>query len=327
MSFEIMFLFFSISNSQISPNYKGLPPHKVHKYKTNIDWNNGKFRCFDGKKLIETDKINDDFADCKDKSDEPSTLANSEGLFYCQNTGYFPKYIQKWSVDDGICDCCDGSDEPNPRKVNCSNNCNEMNQKYLNIRETLLKRMKKGLNNVNPAVDKSSKNTYYWLSNKINKNKEQNKMFEENNSTENSETSSFLNHQKQLLDEKFKSEKTETGKSISTKFSLSNGHYKLENHASIRHEGHDIGRFARMEGNRAIYNNGEHCWIIHRGKNTYIDEYCWDTNVLQYVVEFSMCEYKGVLLTDTACNKETIDKVENMSPEEIISLAKIYGIE
>jgi protein kinase C substrate 80K-H len=48
----------------------------------------GKFQCFDGNKIIPFDRVNDDYCDCPDGSDEPGTNACShlENIkFYCKN--------------------------------------------------------------------------------------------------------------------------------------------------------------------------------------------------------------------------------------------------
>ncbi|XP_067142580.1 uncharacterized protein [Centruroides vittatus] len=70
------------------------------------------FKCLDGKNEIVFSQVNDDYCDCKDASDEPSTAACSNGRFYCsyQNRKK-PVFIKSSQVNDGICDCCDGSDE------------------------------------------------------------------------------------------------------------------------------------------------------------------------------------------------------------------------
>ena len=59
-------------------------------------------------------KVNDDYCDCPDGSDEPGTSACSMvpgARFYCMNIGDDGKYIHSSYVGDGVCDCCDGSDE------------------------------------------------------------------------------------------------------------------------------------------------------------------------------------------------------------------------
>lgn len=57
---------------------------------------------------LSIDKLNDDYCDCPDGSDEPMTDACPNGSFVCVQTKV---KIPSSRVNDGICDCCDGSDE------------------------------------------------------------------------------------------------------------------------------------------------------------------------------------------------------------------------
>ncbi|KAI4457655.1 n-linked oligosaccharide processing [Holotrichia oblita] len=72
------------------------------------------FKCIHSMEVISFDKINDDYCDCLDGTDEPGTNACSNGEFYCKQeslTRKSPIKIPSNRVNDGICDCCDGSDE------------------------------------------------------------------------------------------------------------------------------------------------------------------------------------------------------------------------
>lgn len=70
-----------------------------------------RFSCLDGSRTLEAARVNDDYCDCADGSDEPGTSACAQGRFYCANKGYRGKHVTSALVNDGVCDCCDGSDE------------------------------------------------------------------------------------------------------------------------------------------------------------------------------------------------------------------------
>lgn len=79
-------------------------------------------KCKDGSKSFTRDRINDNFCDCPDGSDEPGTSACPSGKFYCKNVGSTPRFLYSSHVNDHICDCCDGSDEYDGT-INCPNTC------------------------------------------------------------------------------------------------------------------------------------------------------------------------------------------------------------
>ncbi|KAL3619753.1 hypothetical protein CASFOL_034665 [Castilleja foliolosa] len=82
-------------------------------------------KCKDGSKSFTRNRLNDDFCDCADGTDEPvkvGTSACPSGKFYCRNMGSTPTYLFSSRVNDHICDCCDGSDEYDGTVV-CPNTC------------------------------------------------------------------------------------------------------------------------------------------------------------------------------------------------------------
>lgn len=93
------------------PGILGTHEYQGDLYKPN---EKGQFVCFVSMEEIEFNRVNDDYCDCQDGSDEPGTNACSNGQFFCtlqaDNKG-FHKIIPSSKVNDGICDCCDGSDE------------------------------------------------------------------------------------------------------------------------------------------------------------------------------------------------------------------------
>ncbi|TDH70308.1 hypothetical protein CCR75_001657 [Bremia lactucae] len=71
------------------------------------------FVCDHGHQRLDFSRLNDNYCDCADGSDEPGTSACSHtpAVFHCVNAGFFSVDIPTSQVNDGICDCCDGSDE------------------------------------------------------------------------------------------------------------------------------------------------------------------------------------------------------------------------
>lgn len=100
------------------------------------------FTCRDGSHTLLISKLNDNYCDCPDGSDEPGTSACSNGQFFCKNAGFKGSYIFSSRVDDGICDCCDGSDEaPNQ----CKDTCEAIAKEYNSQKEAEAKRIQQGL--------------------------------------------------------------------------------------------------------------------------------------------------------------------------------------
>ncbi len=83
----------------------------------------GTWKCLSGTQEISWDKVNDDFCDCPDGSDEPGasdfwlasrcslnmlihvigTSACPNSTFYCVNEGHEGATISRTRVDDGLC--------------------------------------------------------------------------------------------------------------------------------------------------------------------------------------------------------------------------------
>ncbi|MCJ1251717.1 hypothetical protein MMC30_008954 [Trapelia coarctata] len=127
------------------------------------------FTCISNPSIkISASKVNDDYCDCPDGSDEPGTAACSylsplspstpadisiDGVntslalpgFYCKNKGHQPSYVPFHCVNDGICDydlCCDGSDEwAQVGGVNCPDKCKEVGKEWRKNEEQRQKSM------------------------------------------------------------------------------------------------------------------------------------------------------------------------------------------
>ncbi|KAJ2486736.1 hypothetical protein IWW37_005515 [Coemansia sp. RSA 2050] len=109
-----------------SSGIRGLDPQLASKYVPDAS---GNFLCLDGSLSIPFSRVNDDYCDCPDGSDEPGTSACNNGTFYCANRGHIPARIPSSKVNNGVCDleCCDGSDEYGSKA--CPDRCLELGEK------------------------------------------------------------------------------------------------------------------------------------------------------------------------------------------------------
>eukprot|EP01018_Ginkgo_biloba_P017188 Gb_23319 [translate_table: standard] len=114
-----------------TPSMLGVVPQDIKRFELE------RIMCKDGSKSFSRDRLNDNFCDCADGTDEPGTSACPEGKFYCINAGDTPLRLFSSRVNDGICDCCDGSDEYHG-KVRCPNTCRK-------VKKVLAEKLHKGL--------------------------------------------------------------------------------------------------------------------------------------------------------------------------------------
>ncbi|KAF2660505.1 glucosidase 2 subunit beta precursor [Lophiostoma macrostomum CBS 122681] len=136
-----------------APRPRGVGPEFAKFYK-----DTEAFACISNPSIkLEIARLNDDYCDCPDGSDEPGTSACSyisplsppqpsrvkvgqfnETLalpgFYCKNKGHIPSYIPFTNINDGVCDyelCCDGSDEwESVGGVKCEDRCGKIGKEW-----------------------------------------------------------------------------------------------------------------------------------------------------------------------------------------------------
>eukprot|EP01138_Halocafeteria_seosinensis_P008189 gb/GECG01008369.1/.p1 GENE.gb/GECG01008369.1/~~gb/GECG01008369.1/.p1 ORF type:complete len:453 (+),score=92.91 gb/GECG01008369.1/:1-1359(+) len=113
------------------------------------------FQCLESMESIPHHRVNDDYCDCKDGTDEPGTSACPNGQFYCVNRGFRGKHIPSSRVNDGVCDCCDASDELNgPYK--CQNTCEEDGAEWRKAQSEKIKLMEEGARIKKQYMDEAS---------------------------------------------------------------------------------------------------------------------------------------------------------------------------
>eukprot|EP00638_Chattonella_subsalsa_P014908 CAMPEP_0117832990 /NCGR_PEP_ID=MMETSP0949-20121206/10062_1 /TAXON_ID=44440 /ORGANISM="Chattonella subsalsa, Strain CCMP2191" /LENGTH=507 /DNA_ID=CAMNT_0005674581 /DNA_START=47 /DNA_END=1570 /DNA_ORIENTATION=+ len=135
-----------------SNSYLGLPRSKYSDFRDAQDL--GIFSCKEGGKKIAWEKVNDNFCDCLDGSDEPGTSACVYGTFYCTNRGHIGRYIPSSRVNDGICDCCDGSDEYT-KLAACENQCEVQAAKSRQEQAKRIKELEEGARLKKKNVDEA----------------------------------------------------------------------------------------------------------------------------------------------------------------------------
>ncbi|KAH0786831.1 Glucosidase 2 subunit beta [Histomonas meleagridis] len=144
--------------SSYSLDIIGVSEEKLKKYASLINEEKETFTCFDGKKTIPLSKLNDNYCDCNDCSDEPGTGVGPQNeTFTCKNSGFIPIEIPRWSVGDGICDCCDGSDEMFNSHIKCQDTCSQFEKLRLKVFRKFEKPIKSGQKEYSKLVSESSK--------------------------------------------------------------------------------------------------------------------------------------------------------------------------
>ena len=138
------------------------------------------FTCISNPSIkLDFSRVNDDYCDCPDGSDEPGTAActylsalsppqpvvgapnTTLALpgFYCKNKGHIPSYISHTYVNDGVCDydvCCDGSDEwAGVGGVKCEDKCKEIGKEWRRLDEIRQKSARSALKKKTELVNEA----------------------------------------------------------------------------------------------------------------------------------------------------------------------------
>ncbi|KAJ2172136.1 hypothetical protein EV180_005091, partial [Coemansia sp. RSA 518] len=98
---QLVFLYAQAGLIQGKPVLRGLDPRLASRYEPSSD---NMFACLDGSQRIPFGRVNDDYCDCADGSDEPGTSACPNGTFFCANAGHVPGTLSASRVNDGVCD-------------------------------------------------------------------------------------------------------------------------------------------------------------------------------------------------------------------------------
>ncbi|POM76280.1 Glucosidase [Phytophthora palmivora] len=103
------------------------------------------FSCDNGQRL-DLSRLNDNYCDCEDGSDEPGTSAcsHTSAVFHCINAGFFSADVPTSRVNDGVCDCCDGSDEY-ASGASCSSECVTKMEAFKASKKDLIEQVDAGL--------------------------------------------------------------------------------------------------------------------------------------------------------------------------------------
>ena len=133
MLFHLASVFVAVAVSALAV---AAPPRGVMNQHASLYDDPRLFTCLDGSATVGASKVNDEYCDCKDGSDEPGTAActyevraNNDWAFQCTQSGTdVPHLVRHSRVGDGKCDCCDGSDEYDG-SVTCKDTCAELAQR------------------------------------------------------------------------------------------------------------------------------------------------------------------------------------------------------
>ncbi|KAG7397667.1 hypothetical protein PHYBOEH_000353 [Phytophthora boehmeriae] len=138
---RLLGLFALLSLGVHATDWRGISPQLQQKLSAV-----SRFSCDEGRQHLDLNRLNDNYCDCDDGSDEPGTSAcsHTNAVFHCVNSGFFPSDLPTSHVNDGICDCCDGSDEY-ASGASCALDCEQQMQRFRDGKKDLIEQIEAGL--------------------------------------------------------------------------------------------------------------------------------------------------------------------------------------
>ncbi|CAI5738326.1 unnamed protein product [Hyaloperonospora brassicae] len=130
-----------VAHASSSEQWRGISPQMLQKLRTVSS-----FHCDDRRQQLPLSRLNDNYCDCADGSDEPGTSAcsHTKAVFHCENAGFFATDLPTSRVNDGVCDCCDGSDEY-ASGASCASQCANEMQRFMEDKKELMQQVDAGL--------------------------------------------------------------------------------------------------------------------------------------------------------------------------------------
>lgn len=114
---------------------------------------------------------------------------------------------------------------------------------------------------------------------------------------------------------------------IGQKFKFAND-YKMKFLKEIKHESALLGKFTKYNPKTRIakFRKGFHCWQTKKAKIVDLEFVCSNRNQFLAISEPDFGKFKAVFSTPSVCIQSDIDKLENMTLEELIQAREIIEL-